>query len=69
MARTLHLPGWHRASKHLSSPLFPRFLIFLTLCLLMYYILRKQQKLFSELRLPSTVIPPTVIPPRIIPQR
>jgi hypothetical protein len=57
MARSLHIPGWSRASKHVSSPLFSRFLIFLLLCLLMYYILHRQQKRFSEVQLPSGIIP------------
>jgi hypothetical protein len=57
MARSSRNHSWEDAAKLLSSPFFRRFLIFCMLCLLLYYIVHKQQQRFSEVGLPSGHIP------------
>ncbi len=57
MARAFYTPGWQQVSQRLSSPFFRRFLIFAMLCLLLYYVLHRQQQRFSELGLRSGIIP------------
>ncbi|HEU5368147.1 MAG TPA: hypothetical protein VFU69_06770 [Ktedonobacterales bacterium] len=56
MAR-LYRIDWNNTLNTLSSPLFRRFFLLCMLCLLLYYVVHKQQRRFSEVGLPSGHIP------------
>ncbi len=57
MAQPASFTIWDRVSANLASRRFRNLLVFIALCLFLYYVLYRQQQRFSELRMPSGIIP------------